>query len=146
MREQRTLQRFLLIFWGGYWLLNGLDKFFNQPTFFGVMRDEKFINYFANLALPETLALLFLYLIAIAEILLGLAFFASLVNADWERARRHTVFFASMAIFAIFSFGDILFGDRAELWEHGTFLILVIVSYRFYLRHWDGTPATHEPS
>lgn len=143
MREQRILQRFLLIFWGGYWLLNGLDKFFNQPTFFGVMRDEKFIDYFARLALPDTLALIVLYIIAIVEILLGLAFLASLLNAEWERARRHTVFFVSMAIFAIFSFGDILFGDRAELWEHGTFLVLVIVSYRFYLRRWDDRPADH---
>ena len=144
MEVQVRLQRILRFFWGGYWLLNGLDKFFNQPTFFGVFRDEKFINYFASLALPEWLALLVLYAIAVVEVLLGLSFLFSLVNADWERARHHFNFLASILIFVFFSFGDILFGDRAELWEHGTFLILVMISYRIYESkgNYDGRKTT----
>jgi hypothetical protein len=33
-----SIKRFLYAFWGGFWLLNGLDKFFNG-AWFGVTRD-----------------------------------------------------------------------------------------------------------
>ncbi len=38
-------------------------------------------------------------------------------------------FEASIAIFLLFTMGDTLFGDRTELWEHGTFMILALVTY-----------------
>lgn len=38
-----------------------------------------------------------------------------------------------MLIFLAFSTGDILFGDRAELWEHGTFMVLTLMTYQLYL-------------
>ena len=39
----------------------------------------------------------------------------------------------SMAVFFGFSIFDILFGDRMELWEHGTFLILATIHYVYIL-------------
>ncbi len=36
-------------------------------------------------------------------------------------------------LFTVFSIGDILFGDRAELWEHGTFMILTLITYLLYI-------------
>ena len=38
-----------------------------------------------------------------------------------------------MFIFLAFSVGDILFGDRQELWEHGTFMVLTLLTYQLYI-------------
>ena len=38
-----------------------------------------------------------------------------------------------IAIFFLFSIFDILCGDRTELWEHGTFLILATIHYVYIL-------------
>jgi len=118
----------LLTFWTLFWLLNGLDKFFNSPTFFGVTRDEKFINYFASLALPANLALFTLYTFAILEVLLGLSFLHSLLNRRAPAILTKINFKLSMCLWIIFISGDILFGDRLELWEHSTFMVLSVVS------------------
>ena len=39
----------------------------------------------------------------------------------------------SMAVFFGFSIFDILFGDRMELWKHGTLLILATIHYVYIL-------------
>lgn len=129
LRGRHLAQGMLLLFWGGFWLLNGLDKFFNQPGFFGVTRDDRFINYFASIGLPDILALFVLYCVAVFEILLGLSFALSLMPISWRMMLIMFNFLASMAIFVFFCFGDILFGDRAELLEHSTYIILVLASF-----------------
>ncbi len=121
-----SLRVMLLGFWCAFWLLNGLDKFFNQPHFFGVTRDEKFVEYFARLQLPPSLALGSLYTCGVAEALLGVGFAAAL--ATGLRALERLALKASLLIFFTFSVGDVLFGDRMELWEHVTFLVLVLAS------------------
>ena len=35
-------------------------------------------------------------------------------------------------IFIALSFGDVLIGDQTQLWEHGTYLLLVLGSYYLY--------------
>ena len=45
------------------------------------------------------------------------------------------VFKASSLLFVVFMTMDILFGDRTELWEHGTFLLLTAFAYRLYIDH-----------
>ena len=70
-----------------------------------------------------------LYSVAIFEILLGLCFLASLLPMSWRMMLIMFNFLASMAIFVFFCFGDILFGDRAELLEHATYLILVLATF-----------------
>jgi hypothetical protein len=120
------LSTLLLAFWSMFWLLNGLDKFFNAPGFFGVTRDAAFVEYFGRLNLPPALALTSLYACGISEILLGLCFAAALVLG--APVLINLCFKGSMVIFITFSTADVLFGDRAELWEHGTFLLLVLAS------------------
>ena len=39
-----------------------------------------------------------------------------------------------MLVFVIFSAGDILFGDRIELWEHGTFLVMCLMTYNAWYK------------
>ena len=48
---------------------------------------------------------------------------------DWNRLNMKMI----IAIFSLFSIFDILFGDRMELWEHGTFLILATIHYIYFL-------------
>lgn len=138
-----SIKRFLYAFWAGFWLLNGLDKFFNG-AWFGVTRDAKMIGYFERLLLPPELALTFLYAIAIFEVIVGLVFLVTLLYPRLPKNIRLLAFKASMLIFAMFSVGDILFGDRAELWEHGTFMILALLSFFLYTLRQQATVTEDE--
>lgn len=120
-------------FWGIFWLLNGLDKFFNGEYFFGVTRDDKFVAYFAGLGLNSEIALAFLYSCGVCEIILGIGFLLALRKTKAQNELIQACLKAGMLIFITFSVFDILFGDRAELWEHSTFLLLHIVSIAFVL-------------
>ena len=154
----------IIAFWGLFWLLNGLDKFYNgnyQPNltntkgvliapesdneilyklhpmepvgWFGVNRDVKMIGYFNRLGINENIALLSLYSIAILEILIGIGFLYALFAGEKRNEIVRLTFKISMGIFFGFSIFDILSGDRMELWEHGTFLILATIHYIYIL-------------
>ena len=141
----------LAAFWTSFWLLNGFDEFFNYEFFFGVQRDEQFSEYFASLALPTELALPITYAFGAAEVLLGLSFLYVLIGSSTYaiinrvgllymllgRGAYSTInrlnFKGSILLFFLFSIGDILSGERGELVEHATFLVLVIVSFEFFL-------------
>lgn len=120
------LPTLILLFWSLFWLLNGLDKFFNRPFFFGVTRDQAFVDYFAGLNLSPPLALASLYGCGAAEVILGIGFAAALVLNMPDLTQ--LCFKGSIIIFMIFTVADVLFGDRQELWEHATYLTLVLVS------------------
>lgn len=117
-----------------------------QPSakvgWFGVNRDEKMAMYFRTLHLPRWVAIASLYFFAVAEIVLGLIFLAlffwGMLDEDRreesknffsDRTVHRLAFKGSVLIFVAFSVGDILFGDRAELWEHGTFLVMTLITY-----------------
>ena len=91
------------------------------------------IGYFERLGIHKNVALGSLYSIAVLEVLIGLGFLYSLFAGE----RRHDIvrltFKISMGIFLSFSIFDILCGDRMELWEHGTFLILATIHYIYIL-------------
>ena len=63
------------------------------------------------------------------EIALGISFFIGLFIL--RRTRKLTLINLEISLLAFlgFSIADILFGDRKELWEHGTYIILIIISY-----------------
>ena len=144
LENHLRLEYILYAFWALFWMLNGLDKFFNgtvvqtangpkEVGWFGVTRDQKFIDYFAKLYLPKWTALGFLYGLAVLEIIVGVLFFTTLLYRKMPAVYRRLVFKMSMFIFLVFSVGDILFGDRQELWEHGTFMVLTLLTYRMYI-------------
>ena len=153
-------------FWGLFWLLNGLDKFYNgqnapnlesfstkgvmvapdnrqeiiyeyHPTepigWFGVNRDAKMIGYFNRLGIDKNIALFSLYFIACIEILVGLGFLYDVITRQRQYDLVRFMFKISMIIFFCFSIFDILCGDRMELWEHGTFLLLATIHYIYIL-------------
>ena len=115
-------------FWSLFWTLNGLDKFFNQPTFFGVNREAAFIDTFANLGLPAPVAVATLYGVGVYEIVLGVAFAVALVSGARLRGLTSLCLEASLLLFVTFAAGDILFGARQELWEHTCYMGLIILS------------------
>ena len=122
-----------------------------QPSakigWFGVNRDDKMAMYFRTLSLPRWLAIGSLYFFAVAESLLGLMFLALFIwelrreevreearNMFSDRTVHRLAFKGSVLIFVAFSVGDILFGDRMELWEHGTFLVMTLVTYDMWYK------------
>jgi len=133
---------------------NGKVAYTVQPSqkigWYGVNRDAKFAHYFDRLQLPQTVATVSLYFFAILEITLAILFFGLFVRQfsqnDFDeddldnptlltdRTIHRLVFKASIWIFIAFLTGDILFGDRAEVWEHGTFLLMTLVTYDLWFR------------
>ncbi len=132
---------------------------------FGVNRNKKMINFFKRIHLPRELALGSLYGIAVLELLLGVTFLAlfiwGLLPEDQQqkaelfadRTIHRLAFKGSIVVFVIFCTGDILFGERMELWEHGTFIVMTLVTYdmwyrtdRFFIeqRRESGVPSSQE--
>ena len=124
-----------------------------QPSekigWYGVNRDAKFINYFRTLHLPPSVATFTLYFFAILEIILAALFFVLFIRQFFDRKDEQVkgkksliadrtvhrlVFKASIWIFIAFITGDILFGDRIEVWEHGTYLAMTLVTYDLWYR------------
>lgn len=113
---------------------------------FGVNRDAKMVAFFQRIHLPGEVALVSLYGIAVLELIMGLAFLVLLAwsflpesakgKADLlaERTFHHLTFKGSMMTFVLFIIGDNLFGERMELWEHSTFLVLCLVTYMLWER------------
>ena len=133
---------------------NGKVVYTVQPSqkigWYGVNRDAKFANYFRTLHLPQIIATSSLYFFAALEIVLAFLFFWLFlrqfsqndfdedddenVTLFTDRTIHRLVFKASIWIFIAFLTGDILFGDRAEVWEHGTFLLMTLVTYDLWFR------------
>lgn len=109
-----------------------------QPIgWYGVTRDPKFIAYFKTLHLPKEAALTALYAIGVVQLLLCALFLALLLQARGicaEELLPRVAFKASVMVFYVFIVGDILFGDRMEVWEHGTYLILTFVTWEAWYR------------
>ena len=123
-----------------------------QPSqkigWYGVNRDDKFRNYFYRLGIPFIIAQVSLYFFAILEIVLAALFFwlflkqfsrgepedEKVVNFYTDRTIHRLIFKLSIWIFIAFLAGDILFGDRAEVWEHSTFLMMTLITYDMWYR------------
>jgi len=113
---------------------------------YGVNRNARMVNYFQRLSLPRSVALSCLYGFAVLEVILGAMFFAvflwsmlpegrqARVPLFADRTVQRLAFKGSILVFLCFSVGDVLFGDRAELWEHGTFIVLCLITYDMWYR------------
>jgi len=106
---------------------------------FGVNRNAKTIHFFERIGVGERTALGVLYTIAIIEILLALLFIIHLINIILPKKsliplRVTRTFLLCFLLFTMFTAGDIVFGERIELWEHVTFMLMVLMSYQFTLK------------
>ena len=127
-----------IFYWAMYWLMNGLDKFLNRRdlglmTWHGKDRSDQFGGYFTVCDLPEEWIKPLLYLVGIWEgiifVVLAMVLWALRFRSYFDEKLFKFGMYWGAATFVIFSFFDVIFGDRAELLEHGTFLVLVGVTY-----------------
>lgn len=111
-----------------------------QPIgWYGVSNAARFVAWFDQLGLPAGAALAVLYLLSAAQLAVAALFVWLVVRAvrreppAASRRPHHAAFLASAALFVLLCVLDILFGERAELWQHGTYLALVLLSYELWL-------------
>ncbi|MQY41593.1 hypothetical protein GG681_02990 [Epibacterium sp. SM1969] len=134
-----TIANLLLLHWGVYWLMNGLDKFLNRTdvglfVWYGKDRSTQFGDYLENTGTSLSALEPILYFTGIIELLVSIPLFmilaAAISGKQISQAFLEMSFVLGGVIFVGFSFFDVIFGDRAELWEHGTFLIGLLLSYK----------------
>jgi hypothetical protein len=119
----------------------------NPQGLYGVNRNQKMIEYFDRIHLPSWVALGSLYGIGLLETAVGTLFLVLLAfsvrprvpggglgQLFEDRTLHRLAFKTGVFIFLLFSVADILFGDRTELWEHGTFMVLTILTYDMWYR------------
>ena len=137
-----SMPNLLILYWAIYWIMNGLDKFLNRQelgffSWHGKDRTAQFSGYFNNTDIPLFLIDPLLYLVGTWEILIAIPLVISLWVQVFKSSFDMAIFKFGMSCgavtFIIFSFADVIFGDRAELLEHGTFLILIAVTYHLVI-------------
>ena len=113
---------------------------------YGINYDDKVANYFKTLHVPRNVALGLLYTFAFFEILIAFLFLALFLwqmlpesredkkNMFSDRTLHRIAFKASVAMFVVLSIAYQLFGDRARLWETGTFLAMTLIAYDLWYR------------
>lgn len=150
----RPLGTLALVYWLGFWLLNGLDKFMHGATvsvggaplftWFGKDRLEQFTKYFDRLMLPHEGIAPLLSLCGAVELFVAGLFAITLVGGRHFESRLGAAFVACTLMFMGFSAWDVVAGDRAELLEHGTYLgvtfitaaFLAVTQYQPYAVEW----------
>lgn len=103
----------------------------------GINRECQFTRYYQKLGWSESLVKPTLYFAGFTEITLGMLFLYLFWRELFSEQRvcheSYTLaFIGSFLVFLGLSALDILVGDRTELWEHGSYISLILVSYRLY--------------
>ena len=122
--------------------------------YFGINRNDRMTNFFSRLSWPAWGAVAFLYSVALLELLLGIVFAVLFTRKFWLMTDKAGTLFGSGVLahlafkggglqFAMFIFGDILFGDRTELWQHVTYFSFVMFSYYLFMQHQKDTSGQH---
>lgn len=130
----------ICLYWFLFWLMNGLDKFLNGRdlvlfTWIGKDRTTQFGTYFNGADLPTRWINPVLHAIGIWEIATSLFFLAAIsfcFRKNAERKFQDTVvlgFMGGSLAFTGFSAFDIIAGVRLELFEHGIYLGMIILSW-----------------
>ncbi len=129
----------LALHWFVFWLLNGLDKFFNANNFFGVDFKNKLKGppgedgLLANLGFSDGWAAPIATIVGIIEVVLALLFLVAIVNLFQRRTRSSDGVLAcltlSVLFFGLLSAGAVLFGDRAAMEQHAIFIIALLASW-----------------
>jgi len=137
MKEKKTIQYLILIYWLFFEALTVIDKIIPDVYPFWVGADfyTLFVKLFASLGLKNPLfATVALVGVSSIEIVAFVCFLFSLFNmykGKNEISERWFYRGISIAVllFSFFSIGDQVFGDRSNLLEHGIFAISLVVSW-----------------
>ena len=137
MNERKTLRLAVLAYWTCFWGLSVVDKVIPDVQFLWVGKDffALFIKFFASLGLKDplfaTAALAGVSALeAVTFVLFATALVAHLSNDDARSdAWAFRAVISAMSLFALFSIGDQVFGDRFQLLEHGLFWLILAASW-----------------
>ena len=118
--------------------------------FYGTNQSAKAKTQYARLGVPKAIGTTIFTVITVAELMVGLLFMVLLFRKRlgrltngrpaglWGLFNDHTLYRlalkSSAGLLILFALGDILFGDKAALWEHGVFLMIALVTYDLWLR------------
>ncbi|MEM1365401.1 MAG: hypothetical protein AAGH82_06575 [Pseudomonadota bacterium] len=136
--SRRPITLAICTYWMAFWLLNGLDKFLARKslgvmTWYGNDRVEKFGMYFDRLAFPEMMIVPTLVFAGIVEIAIAGVFFYALRELIRQQpgAVRWADFAVALSVICFLGFAifDVVVGDRVELWEHSTYVGVLLISY-----------------
>ncbi len=138
--HDRSMALIAVGYWLVFWLLNGLDKFLNRTdlglfAWYGKDRTEQFTGYFERLEVPVHFIDPVLYFAGVWELLVAAPLLAAVVLLcrQGKSAKLDRLvglgFVLSGITFIAFSAFDVVAGDRAELREHGLYLVVLLVSY-----------------
>ena len=124
-----------LLYWAVFWTFNGLDKFLNGGTDLGLLhwhgkdRDSQFGGYFANVGIPEGWVTPVLWFAGAWELAVGGLFVATFVRPAAQRVMTLGFTMAALSLTAFSAF-DIVAGDRRELFEHGLYMAILLLSWQ----------------
>lgn len=132
----------LSFYWFMYWLLNGMAKILDGHDFglfiwSGKNRTSQFAEYLEGLGWSGDMGRILIFALFIVEILIALAFLRAIVSIYRHRAYggfmpQETIKFPvliSIMCFTGFSIWDAIAGDRADLWEHGTYIVALGITW-----------------
>ncbi len=145
MSEKSILRFAVLVFWTCFWGLSVVDKIIPDVHFLWVGKDfyALFIKFFSSLGLNDPIfATIALAGISTLEVL-NFVFYSmstfTFLKGDDESADRwfFRAIVSSISLFAFFSIGDQIFGDRFQLLEHGLFWLVLLSSW-FVFSYFSG--------
>jgi hypothetical protein len=133
---ERMLTLGLSFYWFIFWLFNGLDKYLPGTnlglfTWGGKDRTNQFAGYLDKIDWSQDAFIYLMFMLFVIEIIIALAFLRAIVTIlrlkDYGKYLPHETMklpiLLSILCFTGFSLWDVIVGDRAELWEHGTYIV-----------------------
>lgn len=118
----------------------------NTVGWFGVNYEDQMASYFKTIYVPRNVAVGLVYTFAVFEILIGFLFLILFIwqvlpeeredkrNMFTDRTLHRLAYKSSVLMFVILSVAYQLFGDRARLWETGTYLAMTLIAYDMWYR------------
>jgi hypothetical protein len=118
----------------------------NPIGWFGINYDDQMASYFKAIHVNRNAAIFLTRTYAVFEVLLGLLFLFLFIwqllpahredkkNMLTDRTLHRLAYKWSVVMFVIIAVAYMLFGDRARLWETGTYLTMTLVAYDLWYR------------
>ena len=104
------------------------------------------VSYFKTIYVPREAAIALTYAFAVFEILTGFLFLMLFIwqvlpetredkkNFFTNRTLHRLAYKSSVMLFVILSVAFQIFGDRARLWEVGTYMLMTLMAYDIWYR------------
>ena len=138
---KELVRYFVLLYWILFWLLNVVDKIIGGAHFLFVGKDRfaQLERFFDSLGLGNPIITNIALIITAGLEIFAFVFFSGALyhfnkkNIDSARSWFFVGVILTLIIFTYFSIGDQVFGDHAELWEHGLYWFIALLSWIIFI-------------